>query len=104
MSRGPTAATLLGRALAASSRHAGAPIALIANKETPWRSATFSGSRHQVEGCAQTSAALDRWLATVADIDLPLAGHMLAEARIGAISRSGGETRFTLAALTVAAA
>lgn len=104
MSRGPSATVQLTRALAASSLHAGAPIEAIASRETAWRSATFTGARHEVEASAASGAALDRWLARIGDDELDLRGHLLAEARLGSVTRAGGSTRFTLSAVTVAAA
>lgn len=98
-----SAAYLLDRALTAASARAGVPITITSSRAEAWHSATFSGSRHRVEACGTSGERLDRWLAAMGDTDLTLPGHLLADASVGAVERAGGETRFTLAALTVAA-
>ncbi|MEI9928049.1 MAG: hypothetical protein WDN44_10600 [Sphingomonas sp.] len=63
MSRGPDAAVLLERALAASAGRARCPIRVTAAGSTRWASATFAGARHELTLAADPSPALDAWLA-----------------------------------------
>lgn len=101
MMRGPGAARLLERALLAAAARAGAPIAIGAAEATEWHSATFSGLRHEMTGEGETGPALDRWLASVKDAELPLAGHLVADIAVAAVERGATCTAFRLEALTV---
>ena len=97
MMRGPGVIRLLERALCAGD----AGIAITRHAATEWHSATFSGMRHEIAGEAATSAALDRWLAGLAEAELPVAGHLVADIAVTEVSRDPLRTRFRLEALTV---
>ena len=101
MSRGPDAATLLERALVSSAMQAGCPILRVTADWDRWASATFNGARHRLSFQAPRSALLDRWIAALPEIDLPLRGHLVAD--IETVSRRDhGETiAFDVEALTV---
>jgi len=92
------------RALCASARHAGAPITIASHAAREWRSATFNGQRHVVEASGTRGDALDAWLSALADADLSVPGHMVAELRIGARDHAGANARFRLEGVTVALA
>ena len=95
--RGPGVTVLLERALIA-----GAEIAITDRRAREWHSATFSGMRHEIAGEGTTSAALDRWLEGLAETDLPIAGHIVADIAVSEIHRDPARTHFRLEALTVA--
>jgi hypothetical protein len=59
---------------------------LVAQDRTPWASATFVGTRHHVRLSCPDPDAAARLAATIADADMPLRGHLLAdvEARVEA--------------------
>ncbi|MBS0284224.1 MAG: hypothetical protein JSS15_07375 [Proteobacteria bacterium] len=95
--RGPGVVRLLERALCAAETG----ITITRHHATEWHSATFSGMRHEIAGEAATSAALDRWLEGLAEAELPVAGHLVADIAVAEVSRDPLRTRFRLEALTV---
>ncbi|MCW6535862.1 hypothetical protein [Sphingomonas lycopersici] len=101
MMRGPGAARLLERALTAAASRAGASIAIGAGRATDWQSATFAGQRHEITVEGETGPALDRWLETLAEADLPLAGHLVADIAVASLARNAARTAFVIEALTV---
>lgn len=101
MSRGPDAATLLVRTLEAAARRAGCPARIVDADWTRWASATFTGARHSVTLAAPASPALDAWLATLAEAELPVKGHLLADLAVAARRQIGDEVEVRLEALTV---
>lgn len=98
------AAERLERALCASARRAGVPIAIASHAAREWRSATFTGARHVVEACGTRGDALDAWLATLQDDELAVPGHVVAELRVSAREGAGDAARFRLEGVTVALA
>lgn len=103
MSRGPDAATLLGRALLASAADAGCPAALVSSDWTRWASATFVGARHSVALRGAMSAHLDAWLAALPDAEFALRGHVLADIAVTRVTREAEWVSISLEALTVEA-
>lgn len=101
MSRGPDAATQLERALLAMADGAGCPIEIGHAKMTPWASATFVGARHVLGLDAAASPLLDAWLATLAEAEFTLRGHLVADVHVASTSRDGGRVRVSLEALTI---
>lgn len=102
MMRGPGVARLLERALVDTAARAGTAITVTGNRAAEWHSATFSGMRHEIAGEATTGAALDRWLEALAETELPIAGHLVADIAVASLTRNAAETTFVLEALTVA--
>ncbi|WEK41659.1 MAG: hypothetical protein P0Y64_09430 [Candidatus Sphingomonas colombiensis] len=100
--RGPGVAALLERRLTIAAQAAGTAIAIAESRGTEWHSATFSGMRHEIMAEAATCPMLDRWLAELAEAELPVAGHIVADIAIAGIERDAARTRFRLEALTVA--
>lgn len=92
------------RALCASAKRAGAPIMIASHAAREWRSATFNGQRHVVEASGARGDALDAWLSALAEAELSVPGHMVAELRIGARDHAGANARFRLEGVTVALA
>lgn len=98
--RGPGPTALLGRALTASAKRAGTTIAIAHDSAIPWHSATFTGARHAFEATAPASA--ETWLAAIGAVDLPLAGHLLADLSITRRAQQDGQLHLRIEALTVA--
>lgn len=101
MSRGPDAATLLVRAIEASAEAAGCPVTLAESDWSRWASATFSGARHLLLLTAPPSLALDDWIAGLAEAELRLRGHLLADLVVEHVRRSADVVAVSLEALTL---
>jgi len=69
-------------ALRRSSEAADCPATRVAGRSRPWWSATFAGHRVALTLLAASGDALDAWLATLAEADLPLAGRIVADCAI----------------------
>lgn len=100
MTRGPDAATLLRRAL---ERSAPAEAAMLVRDitSTRWASATFAGERHELAIELAAGAAGDAWLGGLADAELPMRGHLVADLAVVRTERSGDATVARIEALTV---
>jgi len=101
MSRGPDAATLLGRALLAGAERAGCPIAIAASDWTRWASVTFTGARHLLTLAAADSPALDTWLSGLPEAEFALRGHLVADLSVESVHREAGVVTILLEVLTV---
>lgn len=101
MSRGPDAATLLARALAASAGAAGCPVTIAAVDWSRWASATFTGARHLLRLSAPPSPALIAWIAALPEAEFSLRGHLVADLSVAAVRQSGEEIGIELEVLTV---
>ena len=101
MSRGPDAATLLDRALAASASLCGVAAHVVETESTRWASATFSGARHVLTVEVESSAAGTEWLASLPEADLPIRGHLVADLAVVRHARSAARIEATVEALTV---
>lgn len=73
---------LLVRALRVSARAEGATAFTIASDEQPWASATFTGTRHQLDLVVDHDAAGEQWLAALPGLDLKLRGFFVADLRV----------------------
>ena len=89
-------ARLLLRALRRSAADAGLNVELQHEAETPWASATFVGGQHRVR---VTGEALDAWLDGLAEADLPVRGHLVADC---AVTRQRGGALLTILLLDAA--
>lgn len=101
MSRGPDTAVLVARAVQTMAQRQGCPVSVIANSSTRWASATFTGARHLLSLTAQPGAALDDWLANLADDDFTLRGHLVADVAISAVTRQPDAVAIDLDVLTL---
>lgn len=101
MSRGPDAATLLARALAADARAAGCPVTIAAADWSRWASATFTGARHLLRLSAPPSPALIVWIAALPEAEFALRGHLVADLSVAAVHHDGAEVAIELEVLTV---
>ncbi|WP_157999996.1 hypothetical protein [Sphingomonas elodea] len=50
---------------------------------------------------ADASDALDAWLGALAELELPIAGHLVADIELGSATREGALVRVAVAVLTV---
>ncbi|MBO9624033.1 MAG: hypothetical protein J7500_15095 [Sphingomonas sp.] len=101
MSRGPDAATLLGRALVAASERAGCPVSLAESDWTRWASATFTGARHGITLVGTHSSALDAWIAALPEAEFALHGHLVADLQLVRVRRAGAALTAEIEVLTV---
>lgn len=101
MSRGPDACTLISRALAGKAAAAGCAVILAGSDTRRWASATFAGARHVLTVAAQSSPALDDWLAGLPDAEFALRGHLVADLAVTGVSRDGDAVTIALEILTV---
>ncbi|UZK70934.1 hypothetical protein OKW76_07920 [Sphingomonas sp. S1-29] len=91
MARGPDAATLLERALAAQMAAFGGTI--VESDCVRWASATFVGARHRLVLAGNDGAPARDWLAALPEADWTLREHLVADVRL--ISRNTADSRFT---------
>lgn len=101
MSRGPDAGMLLERALLAEAAAAGCRVHVVTADWSHWASATFTGARHHVVLEGADTAALPGWIAGLAEAELPLRRHLVADLRVCSVSRMASAVRITLEVLTV---
>ncbi|WP_232318608.1 hypothetical protein [Sphingomonas sp. TDK1] len=62
---------------------------------------TFTGARHRIVLEVEESPALRHWLAALPELELKLAGHLVADLVVAALHAQDGQARATLEALTV---
>jgi hypothetical protein len=101
MSRRGDVGRRLARALLASASAAGCRIRVRDSVWVGWASACFVGARHELVLTARPGEALDEWTAGLAEAELPMADHLVADIAVTRVSRDGGEVRIELEALTV---
>ncbi len=101
MSRGPDIGTALARAILANAERNGVQIEPTRHDWTRWASATFTGARHELGFTAAASARLDGWLAGLAEAELPIRGHLVADLHVAGATRDAEKVIFDLEALTV---
>jgi hypothetical protein len=94
-------ATMLERALLASAADAECPITISAIACTNWSSAAFVGGRHRLTVEAGASPAADAWLANLAEIELPVRGHLIVDLSIRSTRREGERLLMEIEVLTV---
>jgi len=71
-----------------------------------WRSLLFDGARHDIRlrlAGPAVMTAMDALRAALDDPDFTIAGHIVAEMRVGAVERDGEDAILTLDALTIEA-
>lgn len=98
MSRGPDAATLLARALDLSAQGAGLNLTIRHTDWRRWASATFTGARHELTVELPDGDAAERWLAALSEAELPIRGHLVADA---VVLRKHGEGDLLVVALEI---
>lgn len=76
-------------------------MAVIEADQSPWASATFSGARHRLTVTAADTPHAAAWLAALPEIELPIAGHLVADLHVAAVTRAEGALRAVLDVLTV---
>lgn len=93
----------LSRVIEQSAGVAGCPVRVAANGRRRWASATFSGARHAMTISAIPTAQFDRWLGGLADADLSVRGHLVADLKIMAVRRSAEQLSADIEVLTLEA-
>lgn len=101
MSRGPDAATLLARALDRSARGAGLSLTIRHADWRRWASATFTGARHELTVELADGDAAERWLAALPEAELPIRGHLVADAVVLRTHAEGATLVASVEILTV---
>ena len=89
-------------ALVRSARVSGARVQVVGTRCVPWASGLFEGERHDLEARATASSSLDRWIAALPELDLPIGGHVVLEMLV--VERQGRRTnvRLRIEVLTIA--
>ena len=101
MSRGPDAHTLLERALIRAGDVAGCPVTASEGSWERWASATFVGARHHLTLRLGRTDAAKAWLAELADAELPIRGHLLADLLVTGVIHDAEQIVARIEALTV---
>lgn len=101
MSRGPDAASLLRRAIEVDARRGGCALTVGQCHSERWASATFVGARHVLMLEGADDAALSCWIAAIAELDLPVRHHLVADIAVTGIDRASGRATLRIEALTV---
>lgn len=101
MARGPDAGTLVERALALAARQSRVAMTVMEATATRWVSATFSGARHELRLSIADDPVARSWLGTLADADLPMRGHLLADCSVVRTQAADGRLDVWVEALTV---
>ena len=101
MSRGPDAATLLERALAASAEAMGCALTIPKAEMQRWASATFAGAQHRLTLAGTASPLLDSWLVALPEAEFDLRGHLVADLKVMRVSCDGDAVSVALEVLTV---
>lgn len=79
----------------------GATLRLLADRATPWWSATFAGHRLALTLAAPPGPALDRWLEGLSEAELPIPGRLVADCLVERAVEVDGEVRIDLALLVL---
>lgn len=99
---GGDALARLTRALAASTAAAGCDtLHVVAGTSRPWASATFVGERHRLTLTLAPIDAARRWLAALADAELPMRGHVAMPPATDAVAERDGTLAIDLSVLTL---
>jgi hypothetical protein len=86
------------RALLAALADYLGPLGDVVAKTRDWASATFIGMQHAL---SFTCAASDTLIEALPDIDLPMAGHFVADLRVVSVASDGSRHRVEIEVLTV---
>ena len=101
MSRGPDASILLERALIGDAGKVDVRCRVVASGATRWASATFVGARHRLTLTGDATPESLAWLGGLADADLPLRRHLVADLVVADHAVAGGSFTATIEVLTV---
>ncbi|GAA0738179.1 hypothetical protein GCM10009106_26080 [Sphingomonas japonica] len=100
--REPDAGRLVERALVRAAAQAGIVLDVITADAEPWASVTFSGARHTLRVETASGERIARWLDALPDLDLPVAGHLIADAVVVTRHDDGVRVEAELELLSVA--
>lgn len=101
MRDGPDVGGLIERALIRSAASAGVTLEVLAARARPWASVTFAGARHSLTVRVDPGEVGQGWLSGLAQADLPVAGHLVADAVVGARREVGGGIEAEIELLSV---
>ncbi len=99
--RGPDAGTLLIRGLRGHAGAAGVTMNVATIACTPWASATFVGTQHQLTILADPVPGLRDWIDSLPDAEFVIRGHIVADLAIDRVESIDGRQHVTLAILTL---
>jgi hypothetical protein len=99
--RGGDAQARLARALVANAQAAGCTLTVEAAQAKPWASATYVGDQQSLVVHATPAAAARRWLAALADADLPIRGHVAMPPAMDGVEDTDDGVRVRLTVLTL---
>ena len=77
---------------------------MVTATSTPWASATFTGARHTLSLAGTDGTDARAWLAGLAELELSVRGHLVADIAVDASARADGRITALIAALTIEAA
>jgi hypothetical protein len=80
------------------------PLSAIDHRTSKWSSATFTGTRHMIWFDVALRDDLDSLLHNLAEADLPMPGHFVADIELAERHDSDDGARIGLRALTIAEA
>lgn len=86
-----------------SAAAAGAELRIVKTECVRWASVTFTGARHVLWLEGADSAAARDWLGALAELELAVRGHVVADIAVRATASADGALRAEVEALTVEA-
>ena len=99
--RNDDAQARLEQALARHALSAGVAVTVERWQSRPWASATFEGVQFDLTLAASPPDAARQWLATLAEVDLPMRGHVAMPPALDAVHLRGEEMVATLTLLVL---
>ena len=99
--RGPDAGTLLIRGLRGHASAAGVTMHVATIACTPWASATFVGTQHQLTIVADPVPGLRDWIDALPEAEFALRGHIVADLAVDRVESIDGRQHVTIAVLTL---
>ena len=99
--RGPDAGTLLIRGLRGHAGAAGVTMHVATIACTPWASATFVGTQHQLTIVADPVPGLRDWIDALPEAEFALRGHIVADLAVDRVESIDGRQHVTIAVLTL---
>ena len=99
--RGPDAGTLLIRALRNNALSAGVTMHVATIACTPWASATFVGTQHQLTILADPVPGLRDWIDGLPDAEFAMRGHIVADLTVDRSETIGDRKHVAIAVLTL---
>ena len=99
--RGPDAGTLLIRGLRGHAGAAGVTMNVATIACTPWASATFVGTQHQLTILADPVPGLRDWIDGLPEAEFAMRGHIVADLTVDRVETIGDREHVMIAVLTL---